>query len=88
MGRQQESWLAGEVQCLNCGAVLAEVVRVSEDGAIRLRPARFQRTVQVVIEGPHSLRCQRCNGRALVELLDDPTEAVLAATRGKQYTIA
>lgn len=87
MGRQQESWLAGEVQCINCGAVLAEVVRGGAEHRLGLRPARYQREVQAIIDGPR-LRCKRCNGRALVELLDDPTEAVLAATRGKQYAIA
>jgi len=88
MQTEQEAWVAGEVRCLNCGAVLAEVVRGDDENSLGLRPPRFQSAVQVVIEGPRSLRCQRCNGRALVELFDNPIEAVQIATRGKRYTIS
>jgi hypothetical protein len=88
MGRQQETGLAGEVTCLNCGAVLAEVVRGNDAGVLGLRRARFQTAVQVEIVGPHSLRCQRCNGRALVALFDNPTEEFQAEARGKHYTLA
>ena len=74
MGRQQEHWVAGEVHCLNCGAVLAEVVRSAEQGTLALKPARYQSAVQVVVAGRRLLRCQRCNGRAIVELFADPGE--------------
>lgn len=86
---QQEALIAGEVRCLNCSAVLADVVRCDDDeNRFGLRPARFRSEVQVDINGPRSLRCRRCNGRALVEIFDNPHEAIQVATRGKQYTIA
>ncbi len=74
MRRLQEHWVAGEVQCLNCGAVLAEVVRDTGQGTLALKPARFQSAVHVVVVERRLLRCQRCSGRALVELFADPRE--------------
>jgi hypothetical protein len=88
MGQQHETWVIGEVHCLNCGCVLAEVVRGEAEDTLNLRPARFQSAVQVVIAGRRLLRCQRCQGRALVELFDDPYEERQAEVRGKRYAVA
>lgn len=88
MIQQAATWIAGEVYCLNCGTVLAEVVRSAEDGTVSLRPAKDQSTVQVFVANRRLLRCRRCRGRALVELFDHPIEQTDAESRGKCYPIA
>jgi len=85
VGLQLETWIVGEVHCLNCGAVLAEVVRGDQADRLLLRPARHQPEIQVEIVGARCLRCRRCGGRALADLLDDPIESVQAETRGTRY---
>jgi hypothetical protein len=85
---QEMTGLVGEVHCLNCGRVLANVVRASEQGGFRLRPAMGQSTVQVKIPSPGLLRCGRCNGRAFVEPLEEPAEERATRARGVSSLVA
>jgi hypothetical protein len=63
--------VVGEVHCLNCGRMLAEVARETVNGALQLVAAPNESPVQVIVAGRRMLRCSRCSGRALVELWED-----------------
>jgi DNA-directed RNA polymerase subunit RPC12/RpoP len=65
-----ERYAIGEVHCLNCGRSLARVVE-RLNGGFHLLPTLNQSAVHVIVAGGRLLRCQRCGGRALVELRDD-----------------
>ncbi len=66
--------LIGEVHCLNCGRILAEVVDSGEGGRHLLRRAARHAVIEVTLVGPHSLQCAHCGGRAMVEPFDEPQE--------------
>jgi DNA-directed RNA polymerase subunit RPC12/RpoP len=59
--------LVGEVRCVNCGRVLAELVRDPVSSRLRLRRAPQQSELLVRVVAGRVLRCQRCQGRAFVE---------------------
>jgi hypothetical protein len=61
---------AGEITCINCGRLLAEVVHDQASDTLKLRRPRSQSTVQVVVAGRRRFRCKHCNGYALVTLDD------------------
>jgi DNA-directed RNA polymerase subunit RPC12/RpoP len=65
-----DKYAIGEVHCLNCGRSLARVIE-PPGGGFRLLPTNNQSAVHVIVAGRRLLRCQRCGGRAFVELRDD-----------------
>jgi hypothetical protein len=57
----------GELQCLNCGRTLGEVVRAPGELKLRIRHAARQKEAQVRMGAHGSLQCTRCGGRAFLE---------------------
>jgi hypothetical protein len=61
---------AGEVTCLNCGRLLAEVVHDRTSDTLKLQRLCDQSTVQVIVAGRQRFRCGHCNGHAYLTLED------------------
>jgi hypothetical protein len=80
--------LVGEVHCLNCGRMLAQVARETAQGTLELLPTPNESTVQVVVAGRRMLRCSRCSGRALVELWEDGLQPTTIVGTGSLYRVA
>ncbi len=64
----------GEIQCLICGRILAEVIQSGAEGRHLLRCAAHHTAIEVQIVGPHGLRCMHCGGRALMQPFLDTHE--------------
>jgi hypothetical protein len=69
----------GELHCLNCGRVLGDLVRDLDGGSLELLPAAHQSDVHVVVAGRRMLRCGYCQGRAFLEMLDEPSTPIRLA---------
>jgi hypothetical protein len=80
--------VVGEVHCLNCGRMLAQVAREVESGGLQLLPTSNESAVQVVIAGRRMLRCSRCGGRALVELWEDGLQHTTVAGSDRLHRVA
>lgn len=80
--------VVGEVHCLNCGRMLAQVAREMQDGGLQLLPASDESAVQVVIAGRRMLRCSRCSGRALVELWEDGLQHTTVVGSDRLHRVA
>lgn len=57
----------GKIHCMSCGRTLAEVAVDAAQGAVALKPTRYQSAVRVIVAGRQMLRCKHCKGRAFVE---------------------